>query len=510
MKTPILGSSYVTRSPNAADARMVNLYPEIIPEGGKEAAWLQRAPGLRFLANVGSGPIRGLWAYGNYGYVVSGNGLYRVDISWHPTYLGAVAGTGQVNLSNNNTQVYVAAGANGYIYDTSSNTFSQITSANFFGAVGVGYLDGYFVYNQPGTQNFWVSNLQDGLTIQPLNYAAADGAPDNLVTLIVDHREVWLFGSYTVEVWYDAGLPTFPLARIQGAFNEIGCAAAYSVAKLDNGIFWLGTDQRGKGIVYRSNGYSGTRISTHAVEWQIQQYTQISDAVAYTYQQNGHSFYVLNFPTADTTWVYDVATQTWHERAGWDNDKFTRQRGSSQMFFNNENVIGDYRAGVIYAYDLNVYSEAGTLQKWLRSWRALPTGQNDLNRTVQHSLQLDCEAGVGLSGADSLYLDNAILATEAGDLLITESGSYILAQSAPLAPGVDPQVMLRWSDDGGHTWSNEHWKSMGRIGQTGYRTIWRRLGMTTKLRDRVYEVSGTDPVKIAVMGAELHVDGTNA
>ena len=199
-----------------------------------------------------------------------------------------------------------------------------------------------------------------------------------------------MFGSYTVEVWYDAGLPTFPLARIQGAFNEIGCAAAYSVAKLDNGIFWLGTDQRGKGIVYRSNGYSGTRISTHAVEWQIQQYTQISDAVAYTYQQDGHSFYVLNFPTADTTWVYDVATQTWHERAGWDNDKFTRQRGSSQMFFNNENVIGDYRAGAIYAYDLNVYSEAGALQKWLRSWRALPTGQNDLNRTVQHSLQLDC------------------------------------------------------------------------------------------------------------------------
>jgi len=105
MKTPILGSSYVTRSSNAADARMINLYPEIIPEGGKEAAWLQRAPGLRFLANVGSGPIRGLWAYGNYGYVVSGNGLYRVDTSWRPTYLGAVAGTGQVNLSNNNTQV---------------------------------------------------------------------------------------------------------------------------------------------------------------------------------------------------------------------------------------------------------------------------------------------------------------------------------------------------------------------------------------------------------------------
>jgi hypothetical protein len=109
---------------------------------------------------------------------------------------------------------------------------------------------------------------------------------------------------------------TSPLQRIQGAFNELGCAAPYSVAKMDNGLFWLGRDRRGEGIVYRANGYSGVRISTHAVEWQIQQYADMSDAIAYTYQQDGHSFYVLVFPSANTTWVYDAATQAWHERAG--------------------------------------------------------------------------------------------------------------------------------------------------------------------------------------------------
>jgi hypothetical protein len=180
------------------------------------------------------------------------------------------------------------------------------------------------------------------------------------------------------------------------------------------------------------------------------------------------------------------------------------------MNFNNTIVIGDYRVGELYAYDPNVYSEAGTIQKWLRSWRALPTGQNNLTRTTQHSLQLDCQAGVGIEGEDYQYLDGLFLITESGDRLLTESNDFIIAQGAPLAPGVDPQVMLRWSDDGGHTWSNEHWKSMGRIGQTGYRTIWRRLGMTLKLRDRVYEISGTDAVKIAVMGAELHMSPTNA
>ena len=140
--------------------------------------------------------------------------------------------------------------------------------------------------------------------------------------------------------WYDYGGPDFPLQRIQGAYNEIGCVAAYSVAKLDNGVFWLGADARGEGIVYRTNGYTGVRISTHAVEWQIQQYASMSDAVAYTYQQDGHAFYVLNFPTANTTWVYDAATQAWHERAGFVSGAFTRQRANCQCNFNGTIIVG--------------------------------------------------------------------------------------------------------------------------------------------------------------------------
>jgi hypothetical protein len=477
MKTPILGSAYVARSVNAADNRMINLFPELVPEGGKAPAFLQRAPGLRSLVTLGVGPVRGLWTFGNYGYAVSGNTLYKIDDQWVATAKGTVAGTGPVSMVDNGTQLFIAAGATGYIYNANTDVFAQITDPDFPGATTVGFLDGYFVFNEPNSQKFWVTALLDGTSVDPLDFASAEGSPDDLVSLIVDHREVWLFGQTSVEVWYNAGLPDFPLSRIQGAFNEIGCAAPFSVAKLDNGVFWLGADARGKGIVYRSNGYNGTRISTHSVEWQIQQYSDISDATAYTYQQDGHSFYVLNFPSADTTWVYDVATQAWHQRAGWLNNAFTRHRGNNQMAFNGEIVIGDYLTGGLYAYDLTVYSEAGSVQKWLRSWRALPTGTNTLRRTTQHSLQLDCETGVGLDGTGQ---------------------------------GVDPQVMLRWSDDGGHTWSNEHWKSMGRIGETGTRVFWRRLGMTLKLRDRVYEVSGTDPVSITITGAELIVSPTNA
>jgi hypothetical protein len=527
---------------------MVNLFPEAVPDGGKEPGFLNRAPGLRLLANMGDGPVRGLWQFGGYGYVVSGEVLYRVDSIWRVIPIGTVSGSsGPVSMSDNGTQMFIACNGPSFIYNSLTLEFKQIDDPDFPGAVTVGYINGYFVFNEPNSQRIWITTLLDGTSIDPLDFASAEGSPDGLVSLIVDHREIWLFGTNSVEVWYDAGTSPFPLVPVQGAFNEVGCIAAFSVAKLDNGLFWLGADARGKGIVYRANGYAAQRISTHAVEWQIQEYGNLSDALAYTYQQDGHSFYVLIFPSANATWVFDVATSLWHERAAFINGSFTRHRSNCQMSFSDEVVVGDHELGNIYAFDLNVFSDAGEVQKWLRSWRALPVGTNDLKRTAQHSLQLDAETGainssvtatpfvVDVSVANEKLLTesgdtivwelatNESLLTESGDRIVQENGSLmyydgsssvggaILVQKGLVtAIATDPQVMLRWSDDGGHTWSNEHWRSMGLTGQWGRRVIWRRLGMTLKLRDRVYEVSGTDQVKIAIMGAELNVSATNA
>jgi hypothetical protein len=546
MKTPILGSTYVARSVNAADARMVNLFPEVIPEGGKEPAFLQRCPGMVLLSTMGIGPVRGLWAFSpndGVGFVVSGTQLYKIDNAYTPTLIGTVAGTGPVSMADNGTQLFIAANGPSYIYNNTTNAFGQILDPDFPGAVTVCYLDGYFVFNEPNSQKMWVTTLLDGTSIDPLEFASTEGSPDGLLAVVSNFREVWAFGTNSIEVWYDSGATDFPLQRIQGAFNELGCAAPYSIAKMDNGLFWLGRDRRGQGIVYRANGYQGQRISTHAVEWQIQQYSDMSDAIAYTYQQDGHSFYVLIFPTANTTWVYDASTQAWHERAGFVDGAFTRHRSNCQMAFNNKIVVGDYENGNIYAFDLDVYADNGQIQKWLRTWRALPTRQNNLKRTAHHSLQLDCETGVGLNlypayASENIDTESGLnlvaqyvqtyLATQSGDILTTEAGDgfeplgqyelsdtditgyEIVTNSYPAAPGYNPEAMLRWSDDGGHTWSNEHWSPLGRIGAYGHRTFWRRLGMTVKLRDRVYELSMTDPVKVAIMGAELIISPTNA
>ena len=474
MHTPILGSAYTLKSTNAAANRCVNLYAEAVPEGGKEAGYFRRCPGLRLLATVGSGPIRGLWRFGAYGYVVSGDSLYRVDQSYSSTLLGAVTGSGPVSMADNGTQLFVACGADGYIYNASTEVFAEITDADFPGASQVGFLNGYFVFTEPDSQRIWVTSLYDGSAVDPLDFASAEGNPDNIVSMAIDHNELWLFGENSVEVWYNSG-DTFPFTRISGAFVETGCLATHSVAKLDNSVFWLGSDQRGGGVVMRASGYNGVRVSTHAIEYAISTYGTVSDAEAYSYQQEGHVFYVLTFPTEGKTWCYDASTNMWHERAGWDGE-FARHRATSHMYFNSESIVGDYDNGNLYVLDLDTFSDNGAILKWLRSWRALPTSQNSLKATIHHALQLDCESGVGLSESQQ---------------------------------GDDPVVMLRWSDDGGHSWSNTHNGAVGKIGEYGKRVIWRRLGITRKLRDRIYEISGTDPVDMAIMGAELSISQAN-
>lgn len=241
MQSPILGSAYVARSVNAASYRCINLYPEIIPEGGKQAAWLQRAPGLRLLQTIGVGPIRGLWtnSTGSAFYVVSGSEVYKLtSAAGTPTLIGTVSGSGPVSIADNGTQLFFACDPDGYIYNETTGVFAAINDPDYPGAVTVGYLDGYFVFNEPDSQKIWITSLLDGTAVDPLDFASAEGAPDELVAIIIDHREVWEFGTNSTEVAYNSGDADFPLTRIQGAFNEIGCAAAYSVAKMDNQIYW--------------------------------------------------------------------------------------------------------------------------------------------------------------------------------------------------------------------------------------------------------------------------------
>jgi hypothetical protein len=218
-------------------------------------------------------------------------------------------------------------------------------------------------------------------------------------------------------------------------------------------------------MVLMMNGYSAQRISTFAIEYAIQQYPIVSDATAFTYQEDGHEFYVLTFPSADITWVYDISTQLWHRRGYVDNlNVMHRIRPQYMMNFHNNVMVGDWQNGNIYVMDRNQFTDNG--QKMLRQ-RRCPHLTVDLKRMYHSDLQIQFQPGVGL-----------------------QSGQ-----------GQNPQAMLRWSDDGGSTWSNEHWTTIGQVGQYKNRALWRRLGQS---RDRIYEVNVSDAINAVIISANLN------
>jgi hypothetical protein len=467
---PFVGGSYTARSRTFDAQRTLNLYPEVSGSGtSRSVSALYGTPGLALWASLVGGPVRGLLRFTQAQAVaVVGSTIYTLTTAGVGVAIGSIsAGTAPVSMASNGGVVMLAAGAAGYFIDPAAGTVTQITDPDFVGAGRVDYIDGYFVWTTPGTGRFQISQLL-GTGIDGLDFATAEGAPDNLLSLVVDHRELWLFGETSTEVWFNSGNIDFPFERIQGAFMEIGCAAATSVAKLDNTVFWLGADDRGQGMVMRAQGYQPQRVSTHAVEYAIGQMSVISDAVAYTYQQEGHSFYVLNFPTAGQTWVYDASTDQWHERAWRDPLLGTlgRHRAQVHMAFAGENIVGDWETGNLYRLDLDTYSDNGAPIVRTRRCAHIASGGG---WQFFSSLQLIMETGVGLASGQ----------------------------------GSDPQAMLRWSDDGGLTWSSEAWVSMGRMGEYKRRALWRRLG---KGRDRVFEVTITDPVKAVIVDAVLQVE----
>jgi hypothetical protein len=309
--------------------------------------------------------------------------------------------------------------------------------------------------------------------------------------LICDHRQVYLLGEKTTETWVDVGgtipsITTFPFQRISGAMMQHGVAAPFSVARFDESIMFVGRDDRGTATIGMIQGYQYIRLSTHAVENTLQD-VYVGDAIAFTQQLMGHEMYVVTFPTADLTWVFDYSTKLWHKWLSWENGEFHRHRANCGAFFNGENLVGDYENGSIYEVNLEVYTDNGNT---IRRVRRCPHLVSDLQRFYFHELQIQFQPGVGLVNNINPYA--AIAGVAVAGVAIVGTGIF--------TSGVDPQAMLRWSNDGGSTYSNEHWTSIGQIGAYKNRAMWRRLGYA---RDRIFEVVVTDPVKAVIVSANL-------
>ena len=503
------------------DQMAINWYAEVDPGNSKEVLGLLGTPGLtQLVAAPGGGapgftstmtvwpqpyagpslPVRCLWELpanadattGNTvdttALAVIGNTCYLVTATqsaptaW-PTLSLTQVGTlqtssGPVCIRDNNAGGFavIVDGPNGYLYKIATQTFTQISDPNFLGSDTVAYIDGWWIFNKPGTQTFYTNGQAYSTSFNALYFALKDAASDNLVAVWENKELLWLIGDKTTEIWYDAGGQFFPFQRIVGTLIQAGCKAKHSIARFGSqgqeGLMWFGRSERGENVIIKTQGFLDQVVSTPSFSAEVSQYPTTDDAIAYTYQEDTHEFYVLIFPTADTCWVYDGQSGLLHKRLSYDPyaKKFHRHRSNAYMNFQGMRIVGDYQNGALYQLTRNSYTDAGwPLLAKRRAPHIWDKGQR--GRVFMQSLQLDFNVG----------------------------------QGNPSGMGANPVCTLAISRDGGHTFGARTSAPMGAVGEYRTRTMWRKLGWG---RDNVVDIEVIDPVNRDLVGATLKAFST--
>lgn len=436
-----------SRSLNAE--RLINLYPEATEPGAKSPLIIRSTPGLSQFSIVGVGPIRGMRLFGSLVFVVSGTILYSVDDQGTPTSRGTIAGTGDVSMTALVAQLMIVDSAGtGYVWNGS--TLATIVDVDFTPAGTITNINQRIAYSEIGTGRVHVSAPNDATSYPGLAFGTAEFASDNVTEVFAHDGLLWVFGERTIEIWYDSAVSPMPLIPIAGAQRTDIGGIAGTVAATDETLYWLAQD----GMVYRANGLVPARISTHAIEHFLR---GKSDLRAFAYKDEGHAFYVLN--TESGAVVYDASTQLWHERESftvgrWRTDTYVRAFG--------KHIAGDYLLGILYEMSLENHSDGtNALQR-----RAIsPPVHDDGNLVSMSDLQVHFEHGVGLTAGQ----------------------------------GSDPRVILDYSVDGGQTYGNEIWGSIGKIGEYLKRAVWRRLG---RFRQRNFRLTYSEPTPFTIYGAK--------
>ncbi len=590
----LVGAAYRSQSVLADCQTCMNWYLEQIESGmGRNAAALYQTPGLNQLWNfqLGTGG-RGITTALGRTFAVVGTQffeLYAPNISPNVKNWSTVSG---INLASDGTpvsmdfgghQLLIASAGVAYVFDLSTNTLSKVdpSAGGQLPIAQVCYIDGFFFAlgenNAPTPWQINSSNALDATTWQGTNFTEVTVFPDNPNGIFRNARLLWVFGPKGIQPYSNTGDFPFPFDVIDGTFIENGLAAQNSIVRLDNSIFWLGSDERGSGVVYRANGFTPQRVSNHGVEYALQSYPTIADGYAYSYQDQGHSFYVLHLPTANKTWALDVATGEWAERGYWNTQKgsFDRSRAAFHTFNFGMHIALDYSTGVAYQMAINIYSDNGNA---IRRVRRAPHVNTELEYMFHERLQLDLEVGLATfqgGGAETVIT----LADATGALwsvTITDQGAFVLtagstgnpasfylndpatastwqlvpirqdATHATLQPvavpyvatypsaqpmisntgetqwlltvkkltptiaqlvttllGIvarGPLITLKWSNDGGFTFTGGQQRDCGQAGDRLKRVMWNWLG---RARDRVYEISVSDPVPWRIINAYL-------
>ena len=470
-----IGPAYRSRSIAASGDRLVNLFPEQIESDNGKNGWvLYGTPGISEFCDLSSigHPVRAQWAENGRCFVVVG--AYLVEVFTDGTYTSRGSVTNPLpsqpaQIVANGYQLLVKSGTAGFIFDLNTNTLTHLSGwLDGVGASAIAMINNYFLASKKNSRQVFISSLNDGLVWDALDFFTKEGGGDNIVTIRELNRQLWVEGSATSEVWYNSGSENI-FDYVQGAFIQMGCAAAESLRNVDNSLMWVAQNEGGAATVVRADGYTAKRMSNHALEYAMQSYSTVSDAIGFRYQEQGHEFYNLSFPTANATWTYDAATQQWHERSFWDSvhAEALAQRQRYHCYTFGKHLVGDYATGQLYEQSMTYLSDDGAE---IRRIRQAPVIAAEMQRIGFSQLALDLQQGADVPNSP--------------------------------AQGYDPTFILRVSNDGGYTWSSEIEAKAGRLGQYGFRTIWRRLGSGLS---RVFEVSCSEPIPHCWINAYLEM-----
>jgi hypothetical protein len=407
-----VGPSYRSQSVLADCQTCMNWYPESIESGlGRSPLALYPTPGLNLLYQIGAAGMRGMAApLQGRSFCIQGTSFVELLApnaapnfkNWSTTLNFPIPSDGKpVCMAGGGSQMLFVSAGKAYVFSLQTNTLAAVDPSAGAGLpiAFVSYCFGFFfaiVQNVNPTP--WQINASaplDATTWNALDFAEeVEVFSNNPTAMLSAATLLWTFSSNGIQPYSNTGDFPFPFDVIPGTYIENGIAAPFSLAKLDNSLFWLGADERGNGMVWRANGFTPERVSNHAVEYALQSYPTIADAVAFAYQDQGHSFYVLGLPTADKTWVYDVATQMWHERGFWNTlaGVFNRHRAAFHSFNFGMHLVGDYQTGNVYQMSVDIFSDFGNP---IRRVRRAPHISKEFNYVTHSRLQVDVEVGIG-------------------------------------------------------------------------------------------------------------------
>ena len=381
---------------------------------------------------------------------------------------------GQVTMADDGFGLVISDNTTLYHINLKTRAMSSLGTNSPLQASSVTYLNGYTVCcgkleGVPSNTFFWSGQYANGEDDwDALSYASAEGFADPIICVKRVGGDLWLLGPRSYEVWQSADDASLPFLRTSGSMGNIGCASAASACEIGDTLFFLGSGAMGTRKAYMSSGYTVQSISTDALEEEWSKYKSFEDAIAFAYTQEGNTFWCVTFLTDNVTYVYCIESGSWHQRATRDEatDTFNRWGITQGVYAYDKIFVGSLEDTKIHRLSSDIYDEDGV--QIVRVRRA-PHMHNGMSMIRHASITIDMETGMG-----------------------TATGA-----------GVEPQAMLRYSSDGGRTWSSELWLSAGKQGEYRTRMKWARLGQA---RDRVYELFVSAPVRWTVLGAEIETE----